>query len=71
MEVTKNRWYKMKYTLLIAAFCAAMASNAKADYQLSVYVGGVLKYVAIYSTQSDCVKAGAVYESWSCDPLGG
>ena len=63
----------MKYTLLIAAFYAAMASNAKADkgdYQLSVYVGGVLKYVAIYSTQSDCVKAGAAYESWSCDPLG-
>jgi hypothetical protein len=62
----------MKATILIAAFAALMASQAKAEtteYELSVYLHGALKYSAVYSTMDSCIAAGSDYEVWSCNPV--
>jgi recombinational DNA repair protein (RecF pathway) len=65
----------MKHTILIFLFAAFMANNAKADpveYQLSVYVMGVLKYTGIYSTMDKCIEAGsAVSNTYVCEPVAG
>lgn len=64
----------MKTTILIAVFAMFMASQAKAEsveYRLSVYVLGVLKKTAVYSTMDGCIEAGSVYSIYLCEPVKG